>query len=264
MSLVETATLSDGDLSVDVIPSRGLDLGTARLAGRRFSWESPIGFVPWQGDFSRSFGGGLLVTCGLRNVGAPSEGHPLHGWYSSLPARDVEIERSVARGRVVDASVPGPTLELTREIRVEAGVIAVTDIVRNAGTSHEPAPLLYHVNLLWDSVQSDAREVVPRDDDARDGGWRERGPIGPERVYEHIGAAGAEVLFGDIEVHVQSSLPRLWQWIEPSYDALGIEPANCGVRGRAHDREEGRQPTLAPGEGRTSTLEIRVRERART
>jgi hypothetical protein len=59
-------------------------------------------------------------------------------------------------------------------------------------------------------------------------------------------------------VRVRSSLPRLWQWIEPSYGALGIEPANCGVRGREHDRAEGRQPLLAPGEARTTTLEITV------
>ena len=258
MSLVETATLSHGDLSVDVIPSRGLDLGTARFAGERFSWESPIGHVPWQGDFNRSFGGGLMVTCGLRNVGAPSEGHPLHGWYSSLPARDVEITATSASARIVDASIPGPTLELSREIRLTDGAIRVTDVVRNAGTSVEPAPLLYHVNLLWDSVDIDAGEVVPRDESARNGDWRTLDELGPERVYEHIGATRAEVAFRDIRVRVRSSLPRLWQWIEPSYGALGIEPANCGVRGREHDRAEGRQPLLAPGEARTTTLEITV------
>ena len=41
MTLLETATLSDGRLSVDVLPSRGLDIGGARFEGRRFSWELP-------------------------------------------------------------------------------------------------------------------------------------------------------------------------------------------------------------------------------
>jgi hypothetical protein len=258
VTLVETVTLSHGDLSVDVIPSRGLDLGAARFRGERFSWESPLGLVPWQGDFARSFGGGLVVTCGLRNAGAPSEGQPQHGWYSSLPAREVEVEPDRARGRVIDAEVPGPTLELRREIAVGDGGIRIIDVVRNAGTATEPAPLLYHVNLLWDSVSTDADEVVPRDDDARAGHWRVQGPPGPERVYEHVGATTADVGIGELRITVRSSLPRLWQWIEPSYGVLGVEPANCSVLGRAHDRADGRLPVLAAGESRTSTLELEI------
>ena len=52
--------------------------------------------------------------------------------------------------------------------------------------------------------------------------------------------------------------PRLWQWIEPTLGVIGIEPANCSLLGRAHDRAEGRLPELAPGETRDSTLEIAV------
>jgi hypothetical protein len=253
-----TLTLACGDIEVDVRPERGLDLAEARFRGRPFSWESPIGFVPWQGDFPRSFGGGLAVTCGLRNAGAESEGQPHHGWYSSLAARDVETGADSASGRVVDAEVPGPTLVLRREIRVAAGTIAVADSVRNEGHHPEPAPILYHVNLLWESVDIDAREVIPRDDDARAGDWRTLGPPGPERVYEHVGATRAVVAHGGTRVTVRSDLPRLWQWIHPDYGVLGIEPANCSVLGRAHDRAEGRLPVLAAGERRTSTLEISV------
>ncbi|MFL5961644.1 MAG: DUF4432 family protein [Gaiellaceae bacterium] len=251
--MIETLTLEHVDLSVDVLPTRGLDLGAARLGGERFSWESQLGHVPWRGEFFDSFGGGLMFTCGLGNVGVPSEGQPQHGWYTSLTAHDVEVESTAIRGRVVDAA-----LELTREIAVIDGAVRVTDVVRNTGGAPEPAPLLYHVNLLWDTVTTDAGEVVPRDDDARAGDWRELGPPGPERVYEHIGASRATVGFGNIRVRVRSSLPRLWQWIDPSLGVLGIEPANCSVLGRAHDRAEGRLPVLAPGETRTSTLEITV------
>jgi hypothetical protein len=251
--VIETVTLEHGDLSVDVLPTRGLDLAAARLGGTRFSWESQLGHVPWRGRFADSFGGGLMFTCGLGNVGLPAEGQPQHGRYSSLPARDVEAGRNAARGRVVDAA-----LELTREISVTGEAVRVTDVVRNTGDAVEPAPLLYHVNLLWDTVSTDAAEVVPRDDDARAGDWRELGEPGPERVYEHIGASGATIGFGNIRVGVRSSLPRLWQWIAPSLGVLGIEPANCSVLGRAHDRTEGRLPILAPGEARSSTLEITV------
>lgn len=188
MSLLETLELADGDLSIDILPERGFDVAAARFRGERFSWESPLGPLPWQGDFARSFGGGLFVTCGLRNVGLPSQGQPQHGWYSSLPARDIEIDGNVARARVVEAEVPGPTLELRREIIVRDGAVRVTDLVRNRSRTAEAAPILYHVNLLWDSVDIDSKEVLPRDNNAIAHDWRELGPPGPERVYEHIRA----------------------------------------------------------------------------
>jgi len=255
---MSTTRLAHGELVVDVLPERGLDLGAASFGGRRFSWQSPLGHVPWQGTFARSFGGGLLVTCGLRNVGAPSEGQPQHGWYSSLAARDVEIAADSATGTIVDAEVPGPTLVLERRISVDGSCVRIVDSVRNAGTRAEPAPLLYHVNLLWNQVEIDSHEVVPRDADARAGGWHAAGEPGPERVYEHVGATRAIVDGDGVRVTVRSDLPRLWQWIHPDYGVLGIEPANCSVLGRGHDRAEGRLPVLAPGEARTSTLEIAV------
>ena len=254
MSAIE---LRQGDLELRVLPDRGLDVGEARFRGRRFSWTSPLGELPWQGDFARSFGGGLVVTCGLRNVGAPSEGQPQHGWYTSLPARDVSIEHGVARARMVEAEVPGPTLELTREIRLDGG-LRIRDTTCNLGREPEPAPLLYHCNLLWDGVEIDSDEVLPRDEDARSGDWRRLGRPGPERVYEHVGATRATVTLDDLRITVRSSLPRLWQWIHPDYGVIAIEPANCSVLGRAHDRAEGRLPVLQPGEVRVATLEIDV------
>jgi hypothetical protein len=158
---------------------------------------------------------------------------------------------------MVEAEVPGPTLELIREIRVDGGV-RIRDTTRNLGRNPEPAPLLYHCNLLWDEVDIDSTEVRPRDDDARNGDWRSLGPPGPERVYEHVGATHATVALGDVRITVRSSLPRLWQWIHPDYGVLGIEPANCSVLGRAHDRAEGRLPVLEPGEERVTTLDIDV------
>jgi hypothetical protein len=258
MSLVPTETLAAGDLAVDVLPTRGLDLGEARFRGEPFSWQSPLGHIPWQGDFARSFGGGLLVTCGLRNAGAASEGQPQHGWYSSLPARDVTVDARSARGRVVDAEVPGPTLELSREIIVAPDRVRVTDTVTNRGHEAEPAPLLLHVNLLWGDLDVDSTETVPRDAAAAAGDWRTLGPPGPERVYEHLGARHATLTRPGLRLTLSSSFPRLWQWVEPAYGVLALEPANCSVLGRAADRAAGRLPLLAAGEERTTILELAV------
>ena len=65
-----------------------------------------------------------------------------------------------------------------------------------------------------------------------------------------------------LRLAVESNLPRLWQWVDPAPGvyALGLEPANCSVLGRAHDRAAGTLPFLAPGEVRTTRIAITVEE----
>jgi hypothetical protein len=51
-------------------------------------------------------------------------------------------------------------------------------------------------------------------------------------------------------------------WIDraPGVYALGLEPANCSVLGRAHDRAEGRLPFLEPGAERTTRIAVTAEE----
>jgi len=124
------------------------------------------------------------------------------------------------------------------------------------------------VNLgwpLWNAgarVETDARETVPRDGDAAPHDWHVGSdPVdAPERVWEHVGATRASVVNEalGLRVGLEFDLPRLWQWVDPApgMNALGLEPANCSVLGRAHDRAEGRLPFLAPGEERTTRIVI--------
>ena len=64
-----------GGLHALVLADRGIDIGPAWYAGQQLSWQSPTGIVePAYFDetsWLRSFHGGLLVTCGLQNVGRP-------------------------------------------------------------------------------------------------------------------------------------------------------------------------------------------------
>ena len=233
-------------IELELRPERGLDVVSARVRGTTIGWRSP-------GEEPGVIG--LVSTCGLDNVGAPSEGLPQHGTYSLLPARDVHRGEGEARGTVDDPR----GLRVERTIRWDARSLRLEDVTANLAATRLEAPLLYHCNLLWDGVEIDSDEVLPRDEDARAGDWRERGS-GPERVYEHLGASSAVVRRDGLAVTVRSSLPRLWQWIEPTLGVVGIEPANCSVLGRAHDRAVGRLPFLEPGEERRSTLELTVEE----
>jgi Domain of unknown function (DUF4432) len=269
-------------LDIRVLPDRGFDVGAAWFRGVPIAWVSAVGETaplpqPRGVDWNDAFGGGLIATCGLRNVGAPSEGHGQHGTFSHLRAQDVSVERGddevIARARIVDASAIGHRLEVEREIRTRAGSghVTLSDVTTNLGPDPEPAPLLYHVNVgppLWDAgarLEIDSKEVVPRDDDARAAlaTWDEAPalePGAPERVFEHVGATRAAVVNEGIRLEVTSDLPRLWQWTHPGYGVLGIEPANCSVLGRAHDRAEGRLPVLEPGEERRTSVTVVVEE----
>jgi hypothetical protein len=283
-------------IDVRLLPDRALDCIGAWYCGVPLAWVSAVGEAgPLGGrlrddDWLRAFGGGLVATCGLRNVGAPSEGHGLHGEISHQPARDVRVARWVdgeqaivsASAIVSEADALGYALEIERTwtVRTGEGRLELVDITRNRGREPEHAPLLYHVNLgapLWSpgaTLAIDARATTPRDADAVEPWDHALEPTADahERVFEHEVAAGAD---GWCAATVDSpptglrlilrwhGLPRFHEWVHPApgIAVLGLEPANCSVLGRAADRAAGRLPVLEPGEERVTRLEVRVAPR---
>ena len=258
-------------IEIRLHPDRGFDVGAAWFRGLPLAWIAPAGEGGADaGDWRAAWGGGLVTTCGLDNVGAASEGIGLHGTYTFLRARGVAWERDEG-GVTCRATVDDPRgLRVERSVRTVAGRgrLELADCVTCIAAEPLAAPVLYHVNLgwpLWDEgtrVAVDGDRTEPRDGDAAPHDWRaapapERAP---ERVWEHVGATAAEVVNErlGLRVRVESDLPRLWQWVDPAPGvyALGLEPANCSVLGRAHDRAGGRLPTLAPGEQRTTSLVV--------
>ena len=258
-----------GGIELRLHPERGLDVGAAWFRGTPLAWIAPAGEGGRRAEtWGDSWGGGLVTTCGLDNVGVPSEGVGQHGTFTFLEAEDVELTRDDS-GVVCRATIRDPRglrVERTISSALGAGRVELVDRTTNDADGPLEALLLYHVNLgwpLWDEgavVDSDAAEVVPRDDAAAPHDWRAAPtPVAaPERVWEHLGANRVTVRNDRLalRVAVESSLPRLWQWVEPKPGVyvLGVEPANCSVLGRAHDRAESRLPMLAPGEARTTTL----------
>jgi Domain of unknown function (DUF4432) len=276
----------EGGIDLRLLPDRGLDAGEAWFAGLPLDWRSPVGETgSVADDWILSFGGGLMVTCGLRNVGVPSEGHGQHGDYTFQRADVEAVERSddalIVQGRISEAASLGHHLHVERTWRTYAGrgLVQLEDVVTNRGHATEPALQLYHVNLgppLWAAgaeLALDARATHPRDADAEPfaDAWSAAPaltPGAPERVFEHEVVPGADgwcsatVRGAGLELAVRwdaATMPRMWQWVHPSYGVLGVEPANCSVLGVAHDRADGRLPELAPGEERRTRLEIRAR-----
>lgn len=295
---------ASGGLSATILADRGLDLGAVWAAGHQVSWQSTTGAVhPAYFDeatWLRSFHGGLLTTCGLQNVGVPSEDqgvhHGLHGRVSNIPARAVshrvieEDGRLVAeiRGEMRETDVFGADLLLRRRITLPMGetVVSVEDEIINGGFAPAPVMILYHVNLGYPVVADGARllappaDVVPRDEAARAGlGESTRFPPPQdgfeEQVFHHglhhpeAEQASISVVnpgfepTGGIALTVTwdpRQLPRLWQWrmLGPGMYLTGLEPANCGLAGRAAERDDGSLEVLEPGQTRRSGVSIRV------
>lgn len=247
---------ASGGLAALVLADRCLDLGPVWAAGWQVSWQSTTGIVhPHafdEGNWLRSFPGGLLTTCGLQNVGPAvldgSIAYGQHGRASNLPARDVRhgtvvidgIPTVEVSGEVRETDVYGADLVLHRRLRFPLGARAVEidDEIENRG--YEPAPfqLLYHVNLGWPVVAPGSRLVAPaaeilgRDDEANALAARhaEFTPpaLGfPPLVYEHrlLDPAPERVVVGvanpgfdptgGIAATVSydaRQLPRLWRW----------------------------------------------------
>lgn len=293
-----------GGLSSLVLLDRGMDLGPAWVAGQQVSWQSTTGIVGpahfVEANWLRSFHGGLLVTCGLQNVGPPNEDqgvhHGIHGRVSHIPAREVTARTVEVDGRLVaevsgivrETDVYGVDLVLHRRLRFPMSdpCVHVHDEVENQGFEPADLMLLYHVNVGYPIVAPGARlvapdaEVVPRDPPAaalvaEHGDFPEPQEGFGQLVYEHrlrqpdagrasIGIANPDwEPTGGIAVSVEfdpRQLPHLWQWrmLAPGMYLTGLEPATCGILGRAAERERGTLVTLQPGERRSFDVTIRA------
>jgi hypothetical protein len=288
-----------GGIALRLLADRGLDIGSAWVAGRPVAFRSVVGETAagGPGGWLGAWGGGLLTTCGLRNVGAPSEGHPMHGTATTLAARDVTVTRTAlpdghvavaVRGTLLDASAFGPSLVLERTVTVRSGrpELEVTDRTTNLGPEPEQTPILYHVNLgapflgPSSTVTGALDWTRPRDprSAAVAAGWARMGPVVDEDrddVFEHGVRADAD---GWAALEVSSpgtgsaaqvrwdvrTLPRVHTWRRATRGtyALAVEPANCSVLGREADRLAGAAPRMEPGEERTTRVQVRVLDRA--
>lgn len=294
--------VTGGGLEAEIHPDRCLDLGRVTFDGVPVAWLSPTGighpamYEPRGAEWLRTFGGGLLATCGLDTFGPPSvdEGVELglHGRIGSTPAH-VEALRSepdlVVEGVMRQARVFGEDLELKRSIRAALGgrVLRLVDGVTNRGFAPAAHMILYHVNIGWPLLDAGAVLEVPsshvqaRDADAETGPstWADLGePEAGQREQVFLHRFG-----GEERVAVSLDNPRLgigltirfdtrvlpcfYQWKlfgEGTY-VVGLEPANCpNVFGRAAARAAGELPMLAPQESVEYEIDFEFRRIGRS
>jgi hypothetical protein len=176
----------------DVLVDRTFDIGRCEHNGRPLSWQSGNGIVaPWYYEpdgwgWFRSWGGGMVVTCGLDHTLAPDEDtaeqfnqphivktvqYGLHGRIGGLPARLIgygeqwDGDECVlwAEGEVQQSAIFGEYLVLRRRIEAKVGDshFTIQDRVENAGHTRTSHMFLYHCNVGFPVVDESSELLVP-------------------------------------------------------------------------------------------------------
>jgi len=295
--VVDLATGSGFRFSV--LLDRGMDIGPAWWGGYPLAWQSGAGAVhpayyEGRGDgWLRSFPGGLMVGCGLDNVGSPNvdEGQELgvHGRLSHTPASlrgyggewQGDEYLMWVEGEMRQYKVFGANLSLRRRIstRLGSNTLRIEDRIANLGYQTTPVQILYHCNFGYPVVSAESELIVktekswPRDEEAAQGmgeHTRFQAPTAgyAEQVFYHLpqevdGYARAALVnqalgFGAFVRFRRTELPHLveWKMMGQGTYVVGLEPANCWVEGRSRDRATGALPFLAPGEQISTAVEI--------
>ncbi|MHC4444601.1 MAG: DUF4432 family protein [Planctomycetota bacterium] len=181
-----------GGLRYKVVIDRGLDIADAEFLGQSLTWHSLTGITSPSLSYSRgidwlrSFYGGLMVSCGPLNTGAPfvekgGAEFGLHGTHSNTRAIIESIENPDPKngkelmrisGLVRTAMVFNPNVELRRTISSVLGKnsINVVDEFTNRGNEPIEHAWLLHINFGYPLLEPESSvycfkgRVTPRSD----------------------------------------------------------------------------------------------------
>lgn len=288
-------------LRITVLADRALDIGAASYKGINLAWHSPAGFQnpafyePEGQGWLRTFGGGLLATCGLVNAGPPADEngqhYGQHGRIGTIPAQDVshggrwEGDRYVltVEGDVQQGVLFGENLIMHRTIRMALGEprIEIETTVENAGFEPTPLMVLFHCNLGWPLIDAGTRiesnivNISPRDEEAEKGqenalSFEDPTPGYKEKVYwltpaednPRIAVVNEKLPLSVSFLYNKSEFTHLTEWKMMGQGAyvVGIEPGNCYPISVTEARKKGELQTIAPGERKRFGLTIEVGE----
>ena len=183
-------------------------------------------------------------------------------------------------------SVFGPNLERTRRIITELGSnsVKIEDVVENIGWQQSPLMILFHINVGWPILGPNSEfigpseRITPRDKLLAGGQHNQFSQPQPdyqEQVFFHdmsadnnnhvyVALVNRNFNSGEgIGLYVRyhkTQFPQFVQWkmLGESIYCVGLEPANCGLGGRATERITDSVEYLEPGGRRHYEVEIGV------
>lgn len=272
---------------------RGMDIRAADHNGRSIAWLYPALAAPAYHErdgygWGRTWGGGLLTTCGLTHFGQPEqdggETLGLHGRIAHIPAEGVQVSQAwqgdeyvlAITGRMQQVGNGVERLILDRRIttRLGANSLTIDDTLTNDGYRPAPHMILYHCNFGFPVLSPDS-ELLVDDEEVHphplieaaarglDGHRRFEPPQDsyPDQVFFHkprVDAQGfsqAAIVnpalgFGGYVRWRAAELPCMGQWkqLMAGQYVCALEPASYWETPRHQLRAEGRLRFLSPGE----------------
>ena len=185
-------------LRFKVVIDRGMDIADASFNQFNLSWLSRLGVTAPQPfsdqgiDWLRTFGGGLLTTCGVTHVGGPEQDEHgqrgLHDQFSNSPAELISIkqpdlangdyEMSIT-GKIFQGHPLGDNIEITRTIRCILGhpTIYLDDEIQNIGNIYSSHMILYHFNFGWPFIDAGTKLLWK-------GAWQSRETGADNKIFK--------------------------------------------------------------------------------
>ena len=167
--------VNTGKLKFTILPDRCMDIANAEFCGENLVWISKTGITAptyYEKDgknWLHGFFGGLMTTCGLRNIGGPVDEHGLHGRIANTPAEKVSVfadwvdDEYVMKisGEMRESCVFGDNLVLKRTITAKLfeDTITVEDTIINEGFEAQNIALCYHCNFGYPLVSETAKLI---------------------------------------------------------------------------------------------------------
>lgn len=281
-------------LSFTVVPDRCMDLYDFSYKGVNLSFHSqngltsPLAFDPGATEFAEQWPAGMMVTCGLDNVGGTANkggNFPTHGRISHVPAQnfgtetywdgDEYILRATGEVHMTKMYTRHLSIRRTLTTTLNAKSVKIHDIITNFDDSDEPFMLLYHTNfgypLLTENsvVTTSACQRSPMNELSGDFS-KMMAPVdgrGEELFFQtDLGKKACGVIYNpELELGAYiawdtENLPNFLEWKNmKSHDyVLALEPCNtCGLN-RDQAIEEGKIAILPAYESIETDLEIGV------
>jgi len=310
---VEVIEVNNGKLQFTVIPTRGMSVQQVSMGDLRLGWDSPVkglvnpkfinlhtrqglgwleGFNEWMVRGGLEFFGGPGNDEFIDNVGNKSQMDlTLHGKIGNTPASQVEIivekqspYRIRIRGRVDEAILHGPKLELWSEISTAPGATTfqISDKITNRSAVEQEFGILYHGNYSTPLMEKGAKFVAPAKEvtpineyPASDISSYNIYPAPTPGIPEQVfclqlwadkndqtkvmlhNAAGNKAISMAFSI---KQLPFFTLWknpvaLEDGY-VTGLEPGTGFPLNRSIERIFGRVPKLAPHQSRMFTIDF--------
>jgi hypothetical protein len=282
-------------------PDRALDIGPVWFGDKPVAWlhsgaAAPQYYEPDGLGWLRTFGGGLLTTCGLDHIGAPDEyqgkSFGLHGRAAHIPAENLRVWQEwrgddyvlIVEAEVRQAVLFGENLILHRRIETQLGQSSLKIIDRVINDGHQPQAhsLLYHCNFGFPIVSPCSQLIItdqkvePRTPDAEAGlpdhtRFQKPEPGYKEQVFFHTprkepnGQATAALFNPELDFGVRltwsvETLPVLTQWkmMGAGEYVCGLEPATHAMGPWEDLAERGLPRTLSPGDEAHYELDLTI------